>query len=377
MGDADEALHAMMQSRPATYSDPAVMPFGWIGRTARLAAEAGVDVLPGLADAGVGAGDGPLQDASPVDPAEYLLMCALVINAVDDEMHGAARTRMLRGTANLVVQAMAANRTLQGAIETAVRFFVIAGAYCRIELSVSDGEAHLRIRSDSGDMRLQQVVEEMFGTYLHIQLSHMLGFLLPITRFGTTSPDHPLQGRRHPYFLAPVTSSNATALVFPAKYLAFPCRARPDINPLLEGELAWISHHTERRDGRFHAREADTASAEVFRRLLVRDLGFDACCRELAIGAAELRQRLANEGASFRLLRRAALIERAGPALRAGSGLDDVADALGYSDGRSFRRALKAATGLGIADLRRIDLTSTGPAPSVLARLKFEKERQT
>lgn len=367
----------MMQGRFTAHPQTAAMPFGWIGRTARLAAEAGADVLPGLAQAGVGADDGPLQDATALGPAEYLLMCALVINAVDDEMHGAARTRMTRGTANLVVKAMAANRTLQGAIETAIRFFDIAGAYCRVELSVSGGEAHLLIRCNSGDLRTQQVVEEMFGTYLHIQLSHMLGFLLPMTRFGTTCPDHPLRGRRHPYFLAPVTSSNATALVFPAKHLAFPCRARPDANPLLEGELAWIARHTALRDGRFRDHDADTATADVFRRLLVRDLGFDACCRELAMGAAELRQRLAEEGASFRQLRRAALIERAAPALRAGGGLDDVADALGYSDGRSFRRALKAATGLGVADLRRADVAPTGPAPSVLARLKLEKGRQT
>jgi AraC-like DNA-binding protein len=371
-----EARRSIMLSRAVADADPPVMPFGWIGHTARLAAESGVDVLSSMAQAGVGAGEGPLEDASPIGPAEYLLMCALIINAVDDEMHGAARSRMIRGSANLVVKAMAASRTLQDAIETAVRFFVIAGAYCRIELSVSDGEAQIMIRSDSGDPRSQQVVEEMFGTFLHIQLSHLLGFLLPMSRFGTTAPAHPLLWRRHPYFLCPVTSSNTTVLAFPAQYLGFPCRARPGANPLMEGELTWIARHDERRGGRFLGRDEDTLGAAVFRRLLAHDLPFEACSRELAIGADQLRQRLAAEGMNYRLLRRAALIERAAPRLRGGESLDDLAEALGYSDARSFRRALKVATGLAVSDLRRLGLASgAAPAP-VVARLKLEKALQ-
>jgi hypothetical protein len=47
---------------------------------------------------------------------------------------------------------------------------------------------------------------------------------------------------------------------------------------------------------------------------------------------------------------------------------------LGYSDGRSFRRALKAATGLGLAELRAAEPPLPGGAPAtVLAALRREE----
>lgn len=364
----------MMQRSAAQRSDKATMPFGWIGLTARLTAQAGADVRFALAEAGVCEGEGLIEDASPIDPAEFLLMCMLVINTVDDEMHGAARSRMMRGSANMVVRAMASTRTLQEAIETAVRFFVIAGAYCRVELATSDDEARILIRSDSGDPQALPVVEELFATFLHIQLSHVLGFLLPVTRFSTTSPWHPHLGGMHPYLRGPVVRSETTELAFPAPYLGFACRARVTGDPKLEGELAWIARHGELDAGVFLGGDADSVSGEVYRRLLERDQAFDTCSMQLGYTPHELRRRLWQEGASFRRMRQAALVERARPLLTAGGKVDDLAEALGYSDGRSFRRALKSATGLGVSELRAAPLSSvTGAAPSVLARLKREE----
>ena len=100
----------MMQDSLTTGAE--ALPFGWIGRTAILTAEAGADVRGVMAEAGVRGGTGLVDDASPIGPAEFLLMCRLVIKAVEDEMHGAARSRMMLGTANMVVRAMASSRTL-------------------------------------------------------------------------------------------------------------------------------------------------------------------------------------------------------------------------------------------------------------------------
>ena len=350
------------------------LPFGWIGHTAKLTALAGSDVRLAMADAGVRSGDGLVDDTAPIGPAEFLLMCRLIINAVEDEMHGAARSRMLLGTANMVVRAMASARTLQEAIETAVRFFVIAGAYCRLELRVDDGVASLLIRSDSGDLHTQPIVEEMFMTFLHIQLSHLLGFLLPVTRFGTTSPRHPTLGAEHPYLLCPVVRANVTGFTLPAAYLGFPCRARIGALPRLEAEFAWIARHGEIRSGHLDREDTDGVAGEVYRTLLACDRPFDDCARALGTTAGELRRGLWLEGASFRRLRQAALVARARPHLLAGSGIDDLAELLGYSDGRSFRRALKAATGLGIAELRAAEPPLPGGAPeAVLTALRREE----
>ncbi|WP_337188057.1 AraC family transcriptional regulator ligand-binding domain-containing protein [Phenylobacterium sp.] len=350
------------------------LPFGWIGRTAKLTAIAGCDVRPRLAEDGIRTGDGLVDDGAPLDPAEFLLMCRLIINAVEDEMHGAARSRMLPGTANMVVRAMATSRNLEEAIATAARFFVIAGAYCRLELRTDDGVASLLIRSDSDDLQTQPVVEEMFMTFLHIQLSHLLGFMLPVSRFGTTSPRHPRLGGEHPYLLGLVVRSNVTGFAFPADYLAFPCRAPVGNLPRLEGEFAWIARHAEARGGALAAEDADNLSGEVYRSLLDRDRPFDDCSQALGLTPGELRRGLWLEGASFRRLRRAALVARARPHLLAGGGVEDLAEALGYSDGRSFRRALKSATGLGIAELREAETPLPGGAPgALLAALRREE----
>ncbi|MGA0600254.1 AraC family transcriptional regulator ligand-binding domain-containing protein [Caulobacter sp. KR2-114] len=353
---------------------PAAMPLGWIGHTASLAARQGYDVRPDLEAAGAAA---RLDGTSPLGAAEYLLMCALIINAVDDEMHGVSRGRMNRGTANLMVQAVAATRDLAGAIDTFSRFFVVAGTFCRLSLETSGDEARLAFRADSLDLRAQQVVEEMLATFLHIQMSFYLGFLLPLSRFDTTAPDHPLLGATHPYFLSPVALRNTTAVRFPAAYLARPPKPKVLGNPLLEGEMAWLNYLARARSVAYDASGEDSLSGSLFRCLSEGDADFETASRRLGLASSELRRGLTQEGASFRSIRRAALVRRAAPGLNAGDRADDLAESLGYSDARSFRRALKLATGLSLAELRGQSVDGDGPGPaSVLARLAAEKARQ-
>lgn len=356
---------------------PAAMPLGWIGHTARLAAREGYDVRGDLAAAGAIGGAADLDDGAPLGAAEYLLMCALIINAMDDEMHGVSSARMTRGTANLMVQAVASARDLAGAIDTFRRFFVVAGTYCRIGLETSGGDARLTFHVESREARAQQVVEEMLATFLHIQLTFYLGFLLPLRRFDTTAPDHPLTGARHPYFLCPTARRNVTALRFDAALLALPGKARVLSNPLMEGEMAWLKLLAQTGEGFSDAGGEDSLSGELFRCLMVGDADFEQCARRLSLTAGELRRGLWQEGASFRGLRRAALVRRAVPHLRAGANAEDVAETLGYSDARSFRRALKLATGLSLAELREVRLEAGGGGPpSVLERLRAEKALQ-
>lgn len=71
-----------------------------------------------------------------------------------------------------------------------------------------------------------------------------------------------------------------------------------------------------------------------------------AIARRLGLSVATLRRRLALGGADFRSLRAAALNARAQNLLGGGRGADDVAEALGFADARSFRRAFKAWNGV-------------------------------
>lgn len=87
--------------------------------------------------------------------------------------------------------------------------------------------------------------------------------------------------------------------------------------------------------------------AASVRRLLSGDPALDqgAVAGRLAMSPASLRRRLAQEGASFRDLHRGALMAEACARLGRTADLDDLAESLGFSDRRAFRRAFKAWTG--------------------------------
>lgn len=73
----------------------------------------------------------------------------------------------------------------------------------------------------------------------------------------------------------------------------------------------------------------------------------------LAISGRHLNRRLAEEGASFKLLRDAALRGVALERLRGPGSLPDVADDLGFSDESAFAKAFRRWTGLTPAQFRR------------------------
>jgi AraC-like DNA-binding protein len=72
----------------------------------------------------------------------------------------------------------------------------------------------------------------------------------------------------------------------------------------------------------------------------------DEIAARLGVSTATLRRRLAVEGASFRDLRHTVLKEQAKQMLAARQDIGGVAEALGFSDTRSFTRAFKGWTGL-------------------------------
>ena len=336
------------------------LPLSWVGQTLRLAARDGLDLdalgMPTL----VGAGDG-------LDPAECMVLCLSLVNAVDDELHGLAAARMARGTACMGARASASATTLEGAIATLCRFYDMIGGLCRFALDRTSGQAILTISTERGDGRQRALVEELLAHTVHMQLSYFFGAFLPLTRFVTSSPLHPAIGREHPYLLCPVAGGNLSSLVFPVQFLAARSRAVPVDHPLWDAGRFWLDRHPATR-APIRDDDAERPATSALLAVLKReDLSIAECSNELALGLPEMRRRLADEGTTFRQVRRAALIERARPHFVDGSSADDLAAALGYSDARSFRRALKLATGLGIADLRR-DAHAAAPDRTLVMR---------
>lgn len=350
------------------------MPFGWIGHTAKLAAHLGIDVRPALREVGVGDSRVGIGDDTPIRPDQFLLMGALIINGIDDEMHGVASTPMVRGTGNLMVQAALSATSLEGAINSFARFFRLAGTHCRLELSSDSVASRLIIRSQ-GDSSVRHVIEEIWAIFLHSQLSSYLDFFLPLSSFGTPARHHPLMGTRHSYLLCPVIASQDATLTFPTSYLSFRGRPRAAQNPQLLGLLKWLDFHDEVANGCFNRDgDEDSMSAAVFRLLSDELVGLDVCLGKLGLTEKQLRYRLWREGTTFRRLRQAALIEHGAAQLSSGACTDDLAQSMRYSDARSIRRALKTAAGVSISDLRQGLRKGVG-GPAVIDRLRLELAR--
>jgi AraC-like DNA-binding protein len=75
----------------------------------------------------------------------------------------------------------------------------------------------------------------------------------------------------------------------------------------------------------------------------------DEVAARLGVSVATLRRRLEEEAASFRVLRGQVLSERARQMLSEGDNIDAVAEALGFSDSRSFARAFRGWSGVSPA----------------------------
>ena len=329
------------------------MRFDWVGQTARLAARQGYDVRVALAQAGVRGHNGLIDDDHPLGPAEFVLMCVYLINAVEDEMHAATRKPMALGTAAMAVQAMASARTLEAAIETVSKFFTMTGGSCRVELSTTRSYATVSVVAADGLADVASSVEELMAFWLHVQFSFYLGLLLPLARMTTTAVEHPNAGRIHPYLLCPVRTAGVSTLVFPTSYLRRPSQGRILDAPLFDAHMFWLSRHPVSNMMPIATiGSSAVTSSTLLGQLRQSDMTFADCCKSLSMSQCEVSSKLLVEGRTFRQLRRVALIDRALPHLRAGVTAEDLAAALGYSDARSLRRALMQASGLTINELR-------------------------
>lgn len=352
------------------YTRPASgLPFSWVGTTAHFAEQHGMNVRDQMVQAGVAAA---ISEDTILDPTAFLLMCALIINGIDDEMHGITPTRMERGTASMLSKAMSAERTLRGAITVLIRFFRSVDALCDVRLTQKDQLATIEIRSNGTDAHTSSIVEELMAHYFIHQFSYLVGFLLPLNMFSTRSIGHPSLYREHPYLLCPVWHGKVTALHFHASYLDTDCRAEMADDPLWDAQTFWLQLHPAVDVERSARDNRGTVSWYTYRLLLERNLSLEQCAHQLGLSATEIKRLLAAEGSSFRFIRRDALVRRVRPYLQSGMAMEDLAELLGYSEARSIRRAIKLAGGGTIEDLR-----VSGPAEQGSKNMSvFKKLRQ-
>jgi AraC-like DNA-binding protein len=143
---------------------------------------------------------------------------------------------------------------------------------------------------------------------------------------------------------APVSyGEKVYGVAYDAEIAALPVRRRPRHMPLHLAIHNRILALVEQRESGGARREA--VDVEVVRALNdgLRDQA-DVAAR-LGLSLATLRRRLALRGASFRELRQGVLRRAACLRLEETGSVADTAEALGFSDPRSFSRAFKSLTG--------------------------------
>lgn len=115
---------------------------------------------------------------------------------------------------------------------------------------------------------------------------------------------------------------------------------------------ARLMHLIERREAEL-SHKSDLPSQ--VRAMLRIDAGYDqaAVAHELGFSPATLRRQLTAQGLTFRHLRDEILNERAKLELLGVRPITDIAEVLGYSDGRSFARAFKRWNGAAPAGFRQ------------------------
>jgi hypothetical protein len=346
------------------------LPFVWAGKTAAVAAARGVPIVDWLLGENVGGSAGIITGQTALSVAEYALMCAGIINLVDDEVHAVSRTKMPRGTHSTGLRIMASARTLRTAIEALGRFYALLGQGEKISLVTSGSTAQVQVAADISDPTLSATVQEMMAVSLHCQFSFILDHLLPLSAFVTPG-DHPNINKIHPYLRCTVLSGNKTALVFPTSCLDLEPVAKLGDTPVTDAVLHWLTRLDARTPG-FVRHSKKPVTAAVYERLQQRDISYAECCVDLRLPGAELRRALSAEGSGYRSLRHSALLERLRPHLVAGSSLDDVAVALGFSDARSLRRSVRSASGLSVTELRTAVCfaDSRREDPLIIGRLK-------
>ena len=347
-----------------------VLPFAWAGKTAAVAAARGAPILDRLSRANVGGREGDINDQTALSAAQYTLMCTSIINLVDDEIHAVSRTRMRRGSAAIGLRIMASARSFRTAIEALGKFYMMIGQGEKIALVTSGPTTMIQVSADIPDPYMSATVQEMIAVALHCQFSFILDRLLPLSAF-VTHGDHPNCNQVHPYLGCGVVRGKTTALVFPTWCLDLEPVAKLGDTPVTDAVLYWLKQLDARTFAGIDPQSLKPVSAAVYDRLRRRDLSYVECGLELQLPNDELRRALSAEGNGYRYLRHSAFLERLRPHLLSGACLDDVAFALGFSDGRSLRRSVRSASGMSVSELRNvICIADTRDDPLMLGHLK-------
>jgi len=298
------------------------------------------------------------QDLSIVDHFQLLQQLSL---ETQDETCRLSQRPLAPGSTSFVSETLIGATNLEDVMQRVARAYNIlhGGTYNRVEsrpdrLVFRLNDAAFPFACDPGD-RARITIMEGVTICVHAMLSMVMAdditpwLRVVHTRRPAADPGH--GGGLLAYWQVPVRQgSNAYVLEYSPRAASLP--VRHDLAPFTTHDV--YARIIASVDGRSQA----TAGAGFLSRVR-RILAEGDCCQtsvsgKLGLSVATLRRRLRQNNADFRSLRSEVLADRAVHLLAEGWPVSDVADALGFSDTRSFSRAFKSWHSLTPASYRQM-----------------------
>jgi AraC-like DNA-binding protein len=334
------------------------MPFDWITRHMSGVVRQGLSFEKVTEASLIDRRHGDNRDL--VRPAQFLLLCMNTALGIDDAAHGLARSRIDPAYTALGLRVALGCTTLEDAIRAVARLYRTASSAIQMELKTKQDLAILNIRAEPVRDADAIVLEDTYLSWIFMHCMYFLGSAMPVLSVWTRDPFHFNLGGRHFAIGATVRYGPVTSMQFPRILLGRRGVNRAGANPHWDCFRLWLDF-IEHGDAAPARREYVTARGQ---------LHLEDVATRAGLSASTMRRRLLIDG-GFRHARREALVAAALRKLRSSDdSVESIAAELGYSDARSLRRFLKAATGATPQQIRSSGLTTHHDDTQVRRRLQ-------
>jgi AraC-like DNA-binding protein len=258
--------------------------------------------------------------------------------------------------------AMTVARTLQEAVEIAVRYQNQTGGITSVSLECADDRVAMVVDSNLQDESvLPFVMEEFFASALAIA-RQLVGDRFHLHTLELAYPEPAYAERYRQIFACPVHFGRVRNRAQMESYwLNEPIAT---YSAMMTAQLAVLMEQQAQ------ARALPPRSTTAVEQLLLRPgnagLTLDQVAGALQLSVRTLRRRLREDGSSFRALCERVRLQTALRLLQEGTTVAAAAERLGFSDARAFRRAFKRRLGAAPSKMRqaieyRAQLTSGTP----------------
>lgn len=316
------------------------------------AAKSGVDVDLILRDIGVSDGIKGVVPGVEIELIDYYRIQRRIGRILDDFTSNLSERRLTYKTGTFLVSTIQEARTLHAAIERTCDHYNMLHGDEYNTCFIRDGLIHLRIDDVKfpyrfkDDRNLRLLVGDCLAIKTHCTLDSLTnGQAAKALRYvrlkrGRNVGDNP----QNAFWTVPVKYGGAAyELVydFDEACIAIP-RVAADADLSADGILTRVIAYLRERSDQVDQR---SYRARVFDLMLSANVSQSSIAKELGVSVATLRRRLSEEGYSFRDLRTQMTLEKADRLLGRGHSVEQVSEALNYSDMRSFIRAYKKRKG--------------------------------